>query len=581
MTDPWLIDGLVILAYFVVIMSIGLYKGRGSREMESFALGDRNIPWWAVLASILAAEISAATFLGAPGEGYAMRNFTYAQLAIGTILARIIISIVFIKPYYDYRVVSIYEFLLVRFGTWTKNGASAVFLVTRALASGTRLYVAAVVLVLGWEMISGVQLAPIQEVWIYVGALTGLTLLTAIYTALGGIKAVVWTDVIQASIMFGALGFAIYTLLHHIPGGWSGALKTLTAPGDLSVFSSGISADKGLWENIHGILESEYTIWAAIFGATFLTMATHGTDQDMVQRMLTAPDIRRSRRALILSGLADLPIVLCFLLVGVLLWAYYQTPGKEHVFAYYILHEMPVGVRGVLIAGIFATAMGSLSTALNALATSFTEDWYLPYLRPGASQRQVVRAARWSTVAFSVLLIVIGSVTAYAVIIHHSRVIPIVLGIFGYTYGSLLGVFLVGMLTKTRGSEKGNVLAMICGFLFVALLSGLHNDVWDLTHPDPTMLRGARITLARELGRQPTPADLKAKLGWDDNRLASAAASPWSERPLFARHWLPKVEFPWRITFGSLLTFAVALAFRTPAAQIGAARQHIAAGTAG
>src|SRR5450755_2929892 len=150
----YFLDGAVILAYFVVIISIGLYKGRGSKTMEGFAVGDRNIPWWAVLASILAAEISAATFLGAPGEGYALRNFTYAQLAIGTILARVIIAFLFIKPFYDYRVVSIYEFLLVRFGTRTKNAASAIFLVTRALASGTRLYVAAVVLVLGYEMMS-------------------------------------------------------------------------------------------------------------------------------------------------------------------------------------------------------------------------------------------------------------------------------------------------------------------------------------------------------------------------------------------------------------------------------------------
>src|SRR5207302_10108695 len=148
MSTAWILDGFVILAYFVIVISIGLYKGRGDRTMEAFAVGDRNIPWWAVLASILAAEISAATFLGAPGEGYALRNFTYAQLAIGTIIARIIVSFVFIKPFYDYRVVSIYEFLRIRFGNETKNAASAVFLVTRALASGTRLYVAGVVLVL-------------------------------------------------------------------------------------------------------------------------------------------------------------------------------------------------------------------------------------------------------------------------------------------------------------------------------------------------------------------------------------------------------------------------------------------------
>src|SRR3954465_7371556 len=205
-----MLDLIVILAYFVIVISIGLYKGRGDKSMEGFAGGDRNIPWWAVLASILAAEISAATFLGAPGEGYALRNFTYAQLAIGTILARIIIAFVFIKPYYDYRVVSIYEFLLVRFGSLTKNAASAVFLVTRALASGTRLYVAGVVLVLAYELMTGTSFGGarealqeqikaaadagaraqleaalhhlnLQEVGIYMAALAGLTAVTAVY----------------------------------------------------------------------------------------------------------------------------------------------------------------------------------------------------------------------------------------------------------------------------------------------------------------------------------------------------------------------------------------------------------------
>ena len=360
---PWLLDGGVILAYFVIVIGIGLYKGRGDKTMEGFAVGNRSIPWWAVLASILAAEISAATFLGAPNEGYALRNYTYAQLAIGTVLARVIVAFVFIKPYYDYRVVSIYEFLNVRFGPRTKNGASAIFLITRALASGTRLYVAAVVLVLGYEMVSGVALAPLQQVWIYIGALTFLTAATALYTALGGIKAVVWTDVIQATVMFGSLGFAIWSLLHAIPGGWQGAMATFHDPKDLTFLDVGTSPNLSFLGNVRAVLGTEYTLWAAIFGSTFITMATHGTDQDMVQRMLTAKNHIKSRLALILSGLADLPIVLCFLTIGILLWAHYQQPGMQHPFAFYILHEMPPVVRGLMIAGVFATAMGSLSTA--------------------------------------------------------------------------------------------------------------------------------------------------------------------------------------------------------------------------
>jgi SSS family solute:Na+ symporter len=540
MNSAYLLDGLVILIYFVVVITIGLYKGRGDQSMEGFAIGDRNIPWWAVLASILAAEISAATFLGAPGEGYALRNFTYAQLALGTILARVVIAFLFIKPYYDYRVVSIYDFLRVRFGAATRNAASAVFLVTRALASGTRLYVAAVVLVLGYEKITGAELTPEREVVIYVGALLLLTVVTGVYTTLGGIKAVVWTDVIQATIMFGALGLALFILLDKIPGGWAGAQQVLTSPKDLSFFDSGHVPGAGFWGNVRGILETEYTLWAALLGSTFLTMATHGTDQDMVQRMLTAKDHVRSRVALILSGLADLPIVLCFLLVGILLWVFYQEPGKQHPFAHFILDQMPVGIRGLLVAGIFATAMGSLSTALNALATSFTADWYQPYIRPQATPSEVVRAARWSTVVFSVLLVVIGSLTAYAVIVLHSRVIPIVLGVFGYTYGSLLGVFLVGMLTRTRGSNRGNLWAMLSGFLFVAVLSGLHNDLWALF-------------------------------------FSRAGAAP---SVLWKPDWLPVIEFPWRILFGTGLTSLIAVCFSTPPEQRELARRHVAGGAA-
>lgn len=549
----WLLDGGVILAYFVIVIGIGLYMGRGSKTMEGFAVGNRNIPWWAVLASILAAEISAATFLGAPDEGYRFRNFTYAQLAIGTVLARVIVAFVFIKPYYDYKVVSIYEFLKIRFGERTKNGASAIFLLTRALASGTRLYVAAVVLVLGYEMVSGQALSEMQQVAIYVGALIFLTAATSIYTSLGGIKAVVWTDVIQATVMFGSLGFALWSLLHSIPGGWDGAMKLLDGPRDLAFLDFGTLDPKEIGrvptflENARHVVESEYTIWAAILGSTFITMATHGTDQDMVQRMLTAKDHLKSRLALILSGLADLPLVFCFLTIGVLLWAHYGEAGKSHPFAYYILHEMPPGVRGLMIAGVFATAMGSLSTALNALATSFTEDWYLPYIRRDATPAQVVSAARKSTVFFSFCLVVIGSVTAYAAIVLKSGIIPIVLGIFGYTYGSLLGVFLVGMLTRTRGNETGNLVAMACGFLAVAFLSGLHNDVWNLLHP--------------------TSAEF---LQWRELYPNGPAYQHWRIA------WMPTIEFPWRITAGTLVTTAVALCFRTPVERVRAALERVA-----
>ncbi|MDD5262127.1 MAG: sodium:solute symporter [Methylacidiphilales bacterium] len=531
-------DFLVIAAYFIAIVWVGLSFSRKSRTVSQFSIGDRQIPWWAVLGSILAAEISAATFLGAPGEGYGLRNFTYAQLAIGTLLARVIVSYVFIKPYYDYRVISIYEFLHVRFGVRTKNAASAVFLFTRILASGSRLYIAAVVLVLGYEMLTGAKPTLRQELLIYIGSLVLLTLFTTLYTSLGGIKAVVWTDVIQAAVMFGSLAFAIWMLLRHIPGGWHGALSCLKAPGDLSVFDTGIDATRSWGANFKYILKNEYTLWAAFFASTFITMATHGTDQDMVQRMLTAKNYHRSRLAVVLSGLADIPLVMVFLLVGILLWAFYRfhpdpnLPDKNpYIFAYYILHELPVGVRGLLIAGIFATAMGSLSTALNALATSFIQDWYLPYLNPAADETSQVRALRWSTVVFAIALIVVGSLTALVVLtVKDSRIIPIVLGIFAYTYGPLLGVFLVGMLTRSRGNEAGNLPAMLSGFLAVTFFSGLY------------------CKLPLLFGR-----------------------AEWTQP-----HWLPAISFPWWITIGTCVTFGIAVLFRTPASQQDLARRHVA-----
>src|SRR2546423_764943 len=214
------IDTTVLLAYFVIIISIGLYMGRKEENLADFVLGRRQIAWWAILASLIAAETSAGTFFGTPGEGFTFRNYTYLQLALGTILARILVSYIFIKPYYDYKVYSIYEYLTARFGVGTKNAASAIFLFTRVLASGARLYVAAIALALAYEMISGARPNQTQTLWIYMAACTAIVILTAIYTTLGGIKAVVWTDFIQASIMMGSALVALGLLYSAIPGGW-------------------------------------------------------------------------------------------------------------------------------------------------------------------------------------------------------------------------------------------------------------------------------------------------------------------------------------------------------------------------
>src|SRR5881296_4563569 len=519
------IDSAVLLLYFILIISIGLYMGRKEENLKDFALGGRRIPWWAVLASLIAAETSAGTFFGTPGEGYSHRDYTYLQLAFGTIIGRILVSYIFIKPYYDYKVFSIYEYLTARFGVATKNAASAVFMFTRLLASGARLYVAAIALVLAYEMIRGTRPGQTETLLIYIGATVVIVILTAIYTTIGGIKAVVWTDFIQASIMMGSALVALGLLYSAIPGGWHEIVQRHGGFHLSDFITTGLDPAKSGWDKIKGMFEIEYTIFAGLIGSTFITMATHGTDQDMVQRMLTAVDIRRSRRSLVLSGIADIPIALTFLSIGLLLWVYYQThfdpnlpKSPNETFCHFILYEMPIGLRGLLIAGIFATAMGSLSTAINALATSFTRDWYEPYINPGATGEQSLRTVRWATVGFSILMIVVASTTSYFVIVHPNvRIIPIVLGIFGYTYGSLLGVFLCGIFTKRRGNDLGNVIAMIVGFIVVAILSGLPNKIAGL--------------FGGKLYTQPS--------------------------------WLPVMEFPWWICFGTIVTFSVAVSFPT------------------
>lgn len=529
-----LLDVVVLVGYFAIIIGIGLSQRSKSGSVEGFTLGDRQIAWWAVLASILAAEISAGTFFGAPGEGYALKNFTYIQLIVGYLLARVVVSAVFIPAYYKHNVISIYEFLGQRFGPKTRRMTSAVFLVTRVLASGTRLWVPSMLLVLVWQMqYPNEPLSPTKEFLLTGGALVFVTLATALYTSIGGIRAVIWTDVIQIIVLVCALSFSLVYLLGHIPGGWSGATKLLTGDKDLLVWDWGFTEGAGVWGNIKGILEQEYTIWAAFLGSTFVTLATHGTDQDMVQRMLTAKNKRQSGVATILSGLADVPITIVVLAIGILLWVYYQQnpdatlPRGEtgivsanKVFPHFILTVMPGGIRGLVLAGVLATAMGSLSTALNALATSYVRDFHFRWFGEPATDKGRVRVLRFGTVLFAALLIAVALGTAW-VTSHNPtlRILPIILGIFGYTYGSLLGVFMVGLFTTGRGSDFGNRIAMVAGFVVVAYLSGLDIDVLKLFDSEST----------------------------------------WKHA-----EWVPVIEFPWRILFGTLVTFGIAVLFRTP-----------------
>jgi solute:Na+ symporter, SSS family len=538
------VDLIVLCLYFFGIVGIGLWAGRRNRTLTDFALGGRSIPWWAVLASIIAAETSAVTFLGTPAEGFKTRSFIYGQLAIGTVLARIIIAFTFIRPYYRYGVQSIYEFLEVRFGPLTRNLASGIFLLTRVLGIGVRLYLGGAILKVVWEyLFPGTPI----DIWIYFWGIVFVTVLTTIYTAIGGIKAVVWTDMIQATLMVSSVLLAIGLILAQIPGGLNTVKEQLG--GIPPFFQSGINHPDSFWAGLKSILEEPYTLAAALVASTFSTMSTHGADQDMVQRMLTARDFKRSRISLILSGLADIPIAISFLLVGILLWVYYHVnsslttpPAENEVFAYYIVTQMPIGVRGIIVAGVFATMMGSTSAALNALATSFTKDFYLPYFARNKAAESAVWAARLATLVFGGLMIFVATVTANNVL-HDSKltILPIALGIVGYTYGALLGVFLVGMLTKTRGRDVTNIVAMVISIVTVLIVGRVEVpwlDVGELVQHGKWELTGVNLG------------------GW----LPAG---------------FPNVAFSWWVFIGCVVCFVVSSSFRTPKRQLERAKEQL------
>lgn len=532
--SPLVMDLVIIVLYFAIIIAIGVHFSRRNKDVSEYALGGRSIPWWAVLASILAAEISAGTFFGAPGEGFRLQNYTYAQLMVGYLLARLVVSGVFIPAFYKHNVVSIYEFLEMRFGPKTRRIASAIFLVTRSLASGSRLWVPTLLLVVIWNQLNpNDPLSDWEQFWFTGAALVVISILTAAYTAIGGIKAVIWTDVLQIAVLFGALGFSVWYLMGHIPGGWTGAKSFLTGPHDLKLWEwKGDAPSTTTWGAIKSVLESEFTVWAALFGSLFVTLATHGTDQDMVQRMLTAKNKRQSAVATILSGLADIPVTYAVLTIGILLSVYYGhvvndptlpmaggKPDSTRIFPYFVIDVMPGGLRGLVVAGVLATTMGSLGTAMNSLATSYSRDFHFRWFKTPDDDHARVRIIKRSTVGFALVLIFVGLATAFVKAHNPSlSIIGIILGSFGYTYGSLLGIFIVALFTKNRGSETGNMIAMITGIVFVAFLSNLPNDLWKM---------------------------------FDGGMLYRNPA------------WFPIIEFPWRIMAGTLATVAVALCFRT------------------
>ena len=468
------IDLLIIAAYLAGITLFGLRFRKRQRTMRDYFLAGRNIPWWAIALSIVAAETSTLTIIGIPGLAYDS-NLTFLQLAMGYVIGRVIISLVLLPQYFRGELYTAYQLIERRFGPELRTVTAGLFLLTRAAAEGVRVYAVSIVvsIALGTGEVASIAI---------------ITLLTLIYTFEGGLAAVIWTDVVQTFIYVGGTLVGLVTILHLVPGGWAsveaiaGGLHKFQVFDlhffDLHTFNSPISTH---W--LHLDFAKPYTLWAGIIGGAFLTTASHGTDQLIVQRLLAARNQRQSALALLSSGVAVFFQFGLFLIVGVMLYAYYRVPSAafgraDRIYPTFIVSRMPHGIAGLLIAAILAAAMSNLSAALNSLASSSIMDFYLRFRagrrsnsgsesRPELSEAARLRLARLATVAWALVLFGLAVLALHRV----GRVVEAGLQIASVAYGALLGVFLLGVLTK-RANQRGAMVGMICGFAMELYLWG-------------------------------------------------------------------------------------------------------------
>src|SRR5919205_1009647 len=360
------VDYAVLLLYLVGITIFGTKFRRSQRTVKDYFIGAKNTHWLIISLSIVATETSTLTLIGVPAIAYANYarpeqggNFTYLQVVFGYIVARFIISLLFIPAYFKGDLLTAYELLKTRFGVKTKNFAASLFLVMRALAEGVRVFAASLVL----SAVLSASLPGWPNLWLWSIIIVGL--LTLIYTFEGGIAAVIWTDLIQLVIYIGGSLLAAYELLHLVPGGWPAVAAHAAETNKFQVFSF-------TWD-----FSVPFTFWAGLLGGTCLTMASHGTDQLLVQRLLTCRNQRDSQKAIILSGFVVLFQFALFLLIGVMLFVYYkyyplETPlaNNDQIFPTFIVQRLPHGISGLVIAAIFAAAMSNLSGSLNSLAST-------------------------------------------------------------------------------------------------------------------------------------------------------------------------------------------------------------------
>lgn len=454
-----LLDFIVLAGYLAAIVAFGAWFSTTQRTTRDYFLSGKTLPWWAIMGSIVATETSTVTFISIPGVAYT-GNFTFLQLVMGYMIGRVVVSTLLLPGYFRGELVTAYQLLGDRFGTGVKRLVSSVFILTRTFADGLRLF--ATGLVLAAALLATPQTATLVSQWfpgadatyvVLVIAVAVIGVATIVYTYFGGMTAVIWTDVIQLGVYMGGALIALFILLSQIPGGWAEVRDVGSAAGRFTLFDFTFDVTRS------------YTFWSGVIGGAFLTTATHGTDQMMVQRFLCASTQSDARKALLWSGVVVFVQFTLFLLIGAMLFVYYtqHAPGEiasftrdgriltDRIFPYFVINHLPTGVVGLVLAAIFAAAMSTLSSSLNSSAAAVVNDFYMPAApeaRGGRDDRHYLSVSRGLTLTFGLLQVGIAVVA----ISFSSRVVDEVLGIASFTNGIILGVFLLGTLTRVTQS---------------------------------------------------------------------------------------------------------------------------------
>src|SRR3954470_1300966 len=452
------IDYIVLLVYLAGITVFGMQFRKSHKSVKDYFVGARNTHWFVICVSIVATETSTLTLIGVPALAYGRfarpeqgGTLTYLQVLIGYVVGRFIIARLFLPPYFRGELLTAYALLEQRFGSATRHVAASLFLVMRALAEGVRVFAASLVL----SAVLATSFPGIPHLWLWSIALVGV--LTLIYTFEGGIAAVIWTDLIQFVIYVGGSLLAAYEIVHLIPGGWA------------TIMAAGRDAGKFQMLSFSWDFTVPFTFWAGLIGGTFLTNASHGTDQLLVQRLLTCRNLRDSQKAIITSGFIVLAQFVLFLGIGIMLFAYYQhaplpaITTNDEIFPAFIVTTLPHGISGLVIAAIFAAAMSNLSGSLNSLASTTVLDFYHPLSGGTATDAELLRLSKWCTAGWGVVLILIAVVAR-----GWGSVFTAGLTAASIVYGPMLGAFCLGVLTKranTAGVIAGMVVSAITMFV--------------------------------------------------------------------------------------------------------------------